>query len=411
MGENLKRTDLESAIQRTRESFDTDNPTVPYIEGDGIGVDIWPAAQGVFDAVVEKAYKGQRKINWLEVLAGQKAFDNVNEWLPEETTNKFEEYGVGIKGPLTTPVGEGIRSINVSIRQIMDLYVCLRPIKYFNGIQTPTKNPQDVDITLFRENTEDVYAGKELEEGSEEVQKLNKFLKSEFGWEIREDSGIGIKPISKTATERLVRASLNYAVENNKKNLALVHKGNIMKFTEGAFRKWGYELVQEEFSDVAISWEDCNGDPGDKILIQDVIADAFLQQILVKPENFDVIATTNLNGDYASDALAAQIGGIGISPGGNINYENGKAVFEATHGTAPKYAGKDQANPGSLILSGEMMFRYMGWDEAADLTIKTMEKSILDGNVTYDLARGREEATTLKSSEFANSLIDNLDKF
>ncbi len=411
MGENLKRTDLESAIQRTRESFDTDNPTVPYIEGDGIGVDIWPAAQGVFDAVVEKAYKGQRKINWLEVLAGQKAFDNVNEWLPEETTNKFEEYGVGIKGPLTTPVGEGIRSINVSIRQIMDLYVCLRPIKYFNGIQTPTKNPQDVDITLFRENTEDVYAGKELEEGSQEVQKLNKFLKSEFGWEIREDSGIGIKPISKTATERLVRASLNYAVENNKKNLALVHKGNIMKFTEGAFRKWGYELVQEEFSDVAISWEDCNGDPGDKILIQDVIADAFLQQILVKPENFDVIATTNLNGDYASDALAAQIGGIGISPGGNINYENGKAVFEATHGTAPKYAGKDQANPGSLILSGEMMFRYMGWDEAADLTIKTMEKSILDGNVTYDLARGREEAKTLKSSEFANSLIDNLDKF
>ena len=411
MGENLKRTDLESAIQRTRESFDTDNPTVPYIEGDGIGVDIWPAAQGVFDAVVEKAYKGERKINWLEVLAGQKAFDNVNEWLPEETTNKFEEYGVGIKGPLTTPVGEGIRSINVSIRQIMDLYVCLRPIKYFNGIQTPTKNPQDVDITLFRENTEDVYAGKELEEGSEEVQKLNKFLKSEFGWEIREDSGIGIKPISKTATERLVRASLNYAVENNKKNLALVHKGNIMKFTEGAFRKWGYELVQEEFSDVAISWEDCNGEPGDKILIQDVIADAFLQQILVKPENFDVIATTNLNGDYASDALAAQIGGIGISPGGNINYENGKAVFEATHGTAPKYAGKDQANPGSLILSGEMMFRYMGWDEAADLTIKTMEKSILDGNVTYDLARGREEAKTLKSSEFANSLIDNLDKF
>ena len=411
MGENLNRADLESAIQRTRESFDTDNPTVPYIEGDGIGVDIWPAAQGVFDAVVEKAYKGERKINWLEVLAGQKAFDNVNEWLPEETTNKFEEYGVGIKGPLTTPVGEGIRSINVSIRQIMDLYVCLRPIKYFNGIQTPTKNPQDVDITLFRENTEDVYAGKELEEGSEDVQKLNKFLKSEFGWEIREDSGIGIKPISKTATERLIRASLNYAVENNKKNLALVHKGNIMKFTEGAFRRWGYELVKEEFSDVAISWEDCNGDPGDKILIQDVIADAFLQQILVKPENFDVIATTNLNGDYASDALAAQIGGIGISPGGNINYENGKAVFEATHGTAPKYAGKDQANPGSLILSGEMMFRYMGWDEAADLTIKTMEKSILDGNVTYDLARGREEAKTLKSSEFANSLIDNLDKF
>ena len=411
MGENLKRAELESAIDSTRKSFDTDNPTVPYIEGDGIGIDIWPAAQGVFDAVVEKAYKGQRKINWMEVLAGQKAFDSVNEWLPDETISKFEEYGVGIKGPLTTPVGEGIRSINVSIRQIMDLYVCLRPIKYFNGIQTPTKNPQDVDITLFRENTEDVYAGKELEEGSEEVQKINEFLNKEFGWEIREDSGIGIKPISRTATERLVRASLNYAVENNKKNLALVHKGNIMKFTEGAFRKWGYELVREEFSDVAISWEDCNGEPGDKILIQDVIADAFLQQILIKPESFDVIATTNLNGDYASDALAAQIGGIGISPGGNINYETGKAVFEATHGTAPKYAGKDQANPGSLILSGEMMFRYMGWDEAADLTIKTMEKSILDGNVTYDLARGRDEAKTLKSSEFANSLIDNLNKF
>ncbi len=411
MVENLKRAELETAIDLTRKSFDTDNPTIPYIEGDGIGIDIWPAAQGVFDAVVEKAYKGQRKINWLEVLAGQKAFDSVKEWLPEDTISKFEEYGVGIKGPLTTPVGEGIRSINVSIRQIMDLYVCLRPIKYFNGIQTPTKNPQDVDITLFRENTEDVYAGKELEEGSEEVQKINEFLNKEFGWEIREDSGIGIKPISRTATERLVRASLNYAVESNKKNLALVHKGNIMKFTEGAFRKWGYELVREEFSDVAISWEDCNGEPGDKILIQDVIADAFLQQILIKPESFDVIATTNLNGDYASDALAAQIGGIGISPGGNINYETGKAVFEATHGTAPKYAGKDQANPGSLILSGEMMFRYMGWDEAADLTIKTMEKSILDGNVTYDLARGRDEAKTLKSSEFSNSLIDNLNKF
>ena len=411
MSENLKRTELESAIDSTRKSFDTDNPTVPYIEGDGIGIDIWPAAQGVFDAVVEKAYKGERKINWMEVLAGQKAFDSVNEWLPDKTISKFQEYGVGIKGPLTTPVGEGIRSINVSIRQIMDLYVCLRPIKYFNGIQTPTKNPQDVDITLFRENTEDVYAGKELEEGSTEVQKLNEFLNKEFGWEIREDSGIGIKPISRTATERLVRASLNYAIQNNKKNLALVHKGNIMKFTEGAFRKWGYELVKEEFSDVAISWEDCNGEPGDKILIQDVIADAFLQQILIKPESFDVIATTNLNGDYASDALAAQIGGIGISPGGNINYETGKAVFEATHGTAPKYAGKDQANPGSLILSGEMMFRYMGWDDAANLTIKTMEKSILDGNVTYDLARGRDEAKTLKSSEFANSLIDNLSKF
>ena len=408
MSENLKRTELESAIGSTRKSFDTDNPTVPYIEGDGIGIDIWPAAQGVFDAVVEKAYKGERKINWMEVLAGQKAFDSVNEWLPDETISKFEEYGVGIKGPLTTPVGEGIRSINVSIRQIMDLYVCLRPIKYFNGIQTPTKNPQDVDITLFRENTEDVYAGKELEEGSTEVQKLNEFLNKEFGWEIREDSGIGIKPISRTATERLVRASLNYAVENNKKNLALVHKGNIMKFTEGAFRKWGYELVREEFSDVAISWEDCNGEPGDKILIQDVIADAFLQQILIKPESFDVIATTNLNGDYASDALAAQIGGIGISPGGNINYETGKAVFEATHGTAPKYAGKDQANPGSLILSGEMMFRYLGWDEAADLIIDSLNMTFNQKKVTYDFARQMDDATLLKCSEFGDALIENM---
>ena len=408
MSENLKRAELESAIDSTRKSFDTDNPTVPYIEGDGIGIDIWPAAQGVFDAVVEKAYKGQRKINWMEVLAGQKAFDSVNEWLPDETISKFEEYGVGIKGPLTTPVGEGIRSINVSIRQIMDLYVCLRPIKYFNGIQTPTKKPQDVDITLFRENTEDVYAGKELEEGSEEVQKINVFLNKEFGWEIREDSGIGIKPISRTATERLVRASLNYAVENNKKNLALVHKGNIMKFTEGAFRKWGYELVREEFSDVAISWEDCNGEPGDKILIQDVIADAFLQQILIKPESFDVIATTNLNGDYASDALAAQIGGIGISPGGNINYETGKAVFEATHGTAPKYAGKDQANPGSLILSGEMMLRHLGWEDAADKIVASMNKTISNKTVTYDFERLMDGATLLKCSEFGDALINNM---
>lgn len=408
MVENLNREELNNAIKKTRESFDTDNPTVPFIEGDGIGVDIWPASQLVFDAVVEKAYNGNRKINWIEVLAGQKAFDTVSEWLPQKTLDTFDEFGVGIKGPLTTPVGEGIRSINVAIRQELDLYVCLRPIKYFKGIQTPTKNPQDVDIVLFRENTEDVYSGKELKEGSEEVVKLNNFLKQEFDWDIRKDSGIGIKPISNTGSERLIRAAINFAVENGKKNLAIVHKGNIMKFTEGAFRKWGYELIENEFSDVAVSWEDSNGEAGEKILVQDVIADAFLQQILIKPQEFDVIATTNLNGDYASDALAAQIGGIGISPGGNINYENGKAVFEATHGTAPKYAGQNKANPGSLILSGEMMFRYMGWNEAADLIIKSMEKSILEGNVTYDLARGREDATILSSSAFADSLVQNI---
>lgn len=411
MKENLKRDDLIAAIDETRTSFDTDKPVIPFIEGDGIGVDIWPASQKVFDSAVKKAYSNQRKIEWTEVLAGQKAFDETEEWLPDKTLELFDNYGIGIKGPLTTPVGGGIRSINVAIRQKLDLYACLRPLRWFSGIESPTKNPSDVDIALFRENTEDVYSGKELEMNSDEVKSLNSFLNSEFGWEIREDSGIGIKPISKTASERLIRAALNYAIENNKKNLAIVHKGNIMKFTEGAFRAWGYELVRSEFSDVAVSWDDCNGEPGDKILVQDVIADAFLQQILIKPQEFDVIATTNLNGDYASDALAAQIGGIGISPGGNINYENGKSVFEATHGTAPKHAGKDKANPGSLILSGEMMFRYMGWNEAADLIVKSMEKSISEGNVTYDLARGRPDATTLSSSGFAKSLTKNIESF
>ena len=411
MKDSLKRDDLIAAIDETRASFDTDKPVVPFIEGDGIGIDIWPASQNVFDSAVKKAYSDQRKIEWTEVLAGQKAFDETGEWLPAKTLELFDNYGIGIKGPLTTPVGGGIRSINVAIRQKLDLYACLRPLRWFSGIESPTKNPGDVDIALFRENTEDVYSGKELEMNSDEVKSLNAFLNSEFGWEIREDSGIGIKPISKTASERLIRAALNYAVENNKKNLAIVHKGNIMKFTEGAFRAWGYELVRSEFSDVAVSWDDCNGDAGDKILVQDVIADAFLQQILIKPQEFDVIATTNLNGDYASDALAAQIGGIGISPGGNINYENGKSVFEATHGTAPKHAGKNKANPGSLILSGEMMFRYMGWNEAADLIVKSMEKSISEGNVTYDLARGRTDATTLSSSDFAKSLTDNIEGF
>ena len=406
MKENLPVDELKEVISKTKESYNIENPSIPFIEGDGIGVDIWSPSKDVFDAAVLKAYNNERKIDWLEVLAGQKAFDSTGEWLPDDTISQIDNYGVGIKGPLTTPVGGGIRSLNVAIRQKLDLYVCLRPIRWFKGVLTPTKNPQDVNMVLFRENTEDVYAGKELEATSEEVIKLNSFLKEEFGWDIREDSGIGIKPVSKTASEKLIRAAIQYAVDQERKNVVLVHKGNIMKFTEGAFRSWGYELVKKEFSDVAVSWEDCGGDPGEKILIQDVIADAFLQQILIKPSDFDVIATTNLNGDYLSDALAAQIGGIGISPGGNINYETGRAMFEATHGTAPKYAGQDKVNPGSLLLSGEMMFRYIGWEDAADLLIAAISDAIEKGIVTYDLARGRENATTVSTSDFCNYLVE-----
>tara|TARA_Y100000590_G_scaffold102422_3_gene116355 strand:+ start:1862 stop:3094 length:1233 start_codon:yes stop_codon:yes gene_type:complete len=404
--ENLPVDELKEVISKTKESYNIENPSIPFIEGDGIGIDIWSPSKDVFDAAVRKAYNNERKIDWLEVLAGQKAFDSTGEWLPDDTISQIDDYGVGIKGPLTTPVGGGIRSLNVAIRQKLDLYVCLRPMRWFKGVLTPTKNPQDVNMVLFRENTEDVYAGKELEATSEEVIKLNSFLKEEFGWDIREDSGIGIKPVSKTASEKLIRAAIQYAVDQERKNVVLVHKGNIMKFTEGAFRSWGYELVKKEFSDVAVSWEDCGGDPGDKILIQDVIADAFLQQILIKPSDFDVIATTNLNGDYLSDALAAQIGGIGISPGGNINYETGRAMFEATHGTAPKYAGQDKVNPGSLLLSGEMMFRYIGWEDAADLLIAAISDAIEKGIVTYDLARGRENATTVSTSDFCNYLVE-----
>ncbi len=406
MKENLPVDELKEVISKTKESYNIENPSIPFIEGDGIGIDIWSPSKDVFDAAVRKAYNNERKIDWLEVLAGQKAFDSTGEWLPDDTISQIDDYGVGIKGPLTTPVGGGIRSLNVAIRQKLDLYVCLRPMRWFKGVLTPTKNPQDVNMVLFRENTEDVYAGKELEATSEEVIKLNSFLKEEFGWDIREDSGIGIKPVSKTASEKLIRAAIQYAVDQERKNVVLVHKGNIMKFTEGAFRSWGYELVKKEFSDVAVSWEDCGGDPGDKILIQDVIADAFLQQILIKPSDFDVIATTNLNGDYLSDALAAQIGGIGISPGGNINYETGRAMFEATHGTAPKYAGQDKVNPGSLLLSGEMMFRYIGWEDAADLLIAAISDAIEKGIVTYDLARGRENATTVSTSDFCNYLVE-----
>jgi len=400
---------MAEAITRTDEGLNVPaNPIIPFIEGDGIGPDIWAAAKKVFDTAVEKAYGGERKIEWVEVLAGEKAFNETGEWLPEETTESFRKYLVGIKGPLTTPVGGGIRSLNVALRQILDLYVCLRPVRWYQGVPSPVKKPADVDMVIFRENTEDVYAGKELEAGTDGVARLLAFLDDEFGWEIREDSGLGIKPISETGSKRLIRAAIQYALEHDRRSLTLVHKGNIMKYTEGAFREWGYELVKDEFSDVAVSWEDSNGDPGDKLLVQDVIADAFLQQILTRPAEYDVIATMNLNGDYMSDALAAQVGGIGIAPGGNINYENGYAIFEATHGTAPKYTGMDKVNPGSLILSGEMMFRYLGWHEAADLIVRGMEASIGDKIVTYDFARLMDEATEVSTSAFAQAVCDRM---
>ncbi len=385
-----------------------DDPIIPFIEGDGIGPDIWAAAQRVFDAAVDKAYAGTKAIEWMEVLAGEKAFNDSGEWLPDETVGAFETYLVGIKGPLTTPVGGGIRSLNVALRQKLDLYACVRPVRWFDGVPSPVRQPELVDMVIFRENTEDVYAGKELEEGTEDVRDLLDFLQERYSWDIRPDSGIGIKPVSITGSKRLIRAAINYALQNGRKSVTLVHKGNIMKFTEGAFRTWGYELVKDEFSDAAISWEDSGGDAGEKILVQDVIADAMLQQVLTRPANYDVIATTNLNGDYLSDALAAQVGGIGIAPGANINYDTGIAVFEATHGTAPKYAGQDKVNPGSVILSGEMMLRYMGWNEAADLIIKGLEGAIADGIVTYDFARLTEGATEVKTSEFASAMIERM---
>jgi isocitrate dehydrogenase len=400
---------MGSMITMTDAGLNVPNdPIIPFIEGDGIGPDIWAAAVRVLDAAVEKAYGDERKIEWKEVLAGQKAFDETGEWLPAATTDAFREHIVGIKGPLTTPVGGGIRSLNVALRQILDLYVCLRPVRWYAGVPSPVKRPELIDMVIFRENTEDVYAGKELEAGSDDAAKLLAFMADEYDWDIRADSGIGIKPISETGTKRLVRAAIQYAVDNNRSSVTLVHKGNIMKFTEGAFRTWGYEVVRDEFSDVAVGWDDCGGDPGDRILVKDVIADAFLQQILTRPAEYDVIATMNLNGDFISDALAAQVGGIGIAPGGNINYVNGYAVFEATHGTAPKYTGMDKVNPGSVILSGELMFRYMGWDEAADLIVKGMEGSIADKVVTYDFARLMDGATEVKTSKFANSMIEHM---
>ena len=385
-----------------------DHPIIPFIEGDGIGPDIWAAAQRVLDASVDKAYGGDRALEWKEVLAGEKAFNETGEWLPEETIEAFRQHLVGIKGPLTTPVGGGIRSLNVALRQMLDLYVCLRPVRWYEGVPSPMKHPELIDMVIYRENTEDVYAGKELEANTEGVKRLLTFLEEEYGWDIRPDSGIGIKPISETGTKRLVRAAIQHAVDNGRDSVTLVHKGNIMKFTEGAFREWGYEVVRDEFSDVAVSWEDSSGDPGSKILVKDIIADTFLQQIVTRPAEYDVIATMNLNGDYVSDALAAQVGGIGIAPGGNINYDTGHAIFEATHGTAPKYTGMDKVNPGSVILSGEMMLRYMGWEKAADLIVKGMEAAIKDKIVTYDFARLMDDPTEVKTSEFADAVIERM---
>jgi isocitrate dehydrogenase len=390
-----------------------DNPIIPFIEGDGTGVDIWPAAQMVFDAAVKKAYGGKREIVWFEVYAGEKA-NKVYEkeiWLPDDTLKAITEYRVGIKGPLTTPVGGGFRSINVALRQLMDLYACVRPVQYFNGVPSPVKHPELVNMVIFRENTEDIYAGIEYKAGSPEVKKVIDFLQKEMGVnKIRfpETSAIGIKPVSEEGSKRLIRAAIRYAIANNRKSVTLVHKGNIMKYTEGGFREWGYELAKEEFGAVEI-----DGGPWCKlpngIVIKDVIADAFLQQILTRPAEYDVIATLNLNGDYISDALAAQVGGIGIAPGANINYETGYAIFEATHGTAPKYAGQDKVNPGSVILSGEMMFRYLGWTEAADLIIKGLNGAIGQKTVTYDFARLMDGAKEVKCSEFAKEVVKHLE--
>ncbi|HVN50189.1 MAG TPA: NADP-dependent isocitrate dehydrogenase [Acidimicrobiales bacterium] len=383
----------------------SDNPVIPFIEGDGTGVDIWPAAKLVLDAA---AAKYGRTVEWKEVLAGEKAFDETGDWLPQETVEVFQEYLIGIKGPLTTPIGGGFRSLNVALRQILDLYVCLRPVRWFQGVPSPVKRPDLVDMVIFRENTEDIYAGLEVESGSPEAAKLIGLLHDAFGWEIRPDSGIGIKPVSETGSKRLIRAALNYAQSHGRKSVTLVHKGNIMKFTEGAFRNWGYELTRDEFADVAVGWDDCGGEPGDKILVKDAIADITLQQVLTRPAEFDVIATMNLNGDYLSDALAAQVGGIGIAPGGNINYVTGHGIFEATHGTAPKYAGQDKVNPGSVLLSGVMMYEHLGWTDAAADIVNAMEATIADKVVTYDFARLMEGATEVKCSEFASAIVDRL---
>jgi isocitrate dehydrogenase len=380
-------------------------PIIPFIEGDGTGVDIWPAARLVLDAAAEK--HGYQVV-WKEVLAGQKAFDEVGNWLPDETVDAFREHLIGIKGPLTTPVGGGIRSLNVALRQLLDLYVCLRPVRWFQGVPSPVRHPELVDMVIFRENTEDVYAGYEVQSGTPEAIKLIAYLRDEMGWPIREGSGIGIKPISEFGSKRLVRAAIRYALDHGRKSVTLVHKGNIQKFTEGAFQAWGYELVREEFDDVAVGWDDCDGQPGDRLLVKDTIADITLQQVLTRPAEFDVIATTNLNGDYLSDALAAQVGGIGIAPGGNINYVTGHGVFEATHGTAPKYAGQDKVNPGSVLLSGVLMYEHLGWTAAAADIVKALEATIAAKIVTYDFARLMDGATEVKCSEFAQAIAERL---
>ena len=408
------------------------NPIVPFIEGDGIGADIWAASVRVFDQAVLKAYNGDRKIEWMEIFAGEKANEVYNEniWLPQETLDAINEYLIAIKGPLTTPVGGGIRSINVALRQKLDLYVCLRPVTWFNNVPSPVKAPELIDMVIFRENTEDIYAGIEFLSKSDELGKFLDFMKSEFPNQYDKirfpnSCGIGIKPISQEGTYRLVESAINYAIDNNRKSVTLVHKGNIMKFTEGGFKDWGYKIAEENFSDSVFTWkqyDDIKEKEGvdeanrrqneaekmGKIIIKDVIADAFLQQILTRPDEYDVIATMNLNGDYISDALAAQVGGIGIAPGANINYQTGKAIFEATHGTAPKYAGQDKVNPSSVILSGEMMLRYMGWNEAADLILNAMDKTFSNATVTYDFARQMNNATELKCSEFGDALINNM---
>ncbi|HWK24217.1 MAG TPA: NADP-dependent isocitrate dehydrogenase [Ureibacillus sp.] len=404
------------------------NPTIPFIEGDGIGPDIWAAASRVIDAAVEKAYNGEKKIEWLEVLAGEKAFNQTGEWLPQETLDKINEFLIAIKGPLTTPIGGGIRSLNVALRQQLDLYVCLRPVRHFEGVPSPVKKPEDVDMVIFRENTEDIYAGIEYAQGSEEVKKVINFLKEEMGVnKIRfpETSGIGIKPVSVEGTERLVRAAIEYAIKHNRPSVTLVHKGNIMKFTEGGFKQWGYDLAEREYGDKVFTWDQYDKIKAEqgveaankaqdeavaagKVIIKDSIADIFLQQILTRPNEFEVVATMNLNGDYISDALAAQVGGIGIAPGANINYVTGHAIFEATHGTAPKYAGQDKVNPSSVLLSGVLMLEHLGWQEAADLITNSVESTIASKVVTYDFARLMDGATEVKCSEFANELIKNL---